>query len=183
MNKEIFVARLKDARERKNLTLKELSEKCGISLSAMNRYVGMSSVPTLEVASAIAQTLDVSLDWLCGLQDDESNSSTVTTGKLIRILSQLLTTTTIINRNGEQQKVAQFEQWNNGNVFIEIDQSSIPSIMDFNSWRSFMELYRDGTIDDDMYTAWIDKKAKELDSVVLPVHTGFTAVETDELPF
>ncbi len=174
MSSETFALRFKEAREKKNITIKALQPLVGASPSALNGYATGKTLPPLEVAIRIAQGLDVSLDWLCGLRDDVSDNGQMTTGKLVRILSCLLTTQTSIKPN---KKAAHFDKWNDGSVTISIDQEDIPAIMDFASWASFMALYSNGTIEDEMYSAWLEKKAKELDSVVLPV------TETDELPF
>lgn len=178
MNKELFIARLKDARERKDLTLKQLAQKCNISLSAMNRYVAMASLPTIEVAATIAEVLDVSLDWLCGLRESEDDRGQMTTGRLVRMLSQLLITETYNEENAPPKYAANFTSWSSGEIFIEITQGNIPNIMDFVSWERFMSLYRDGTIDAEMYAGWIDKKVKQLDNTHLPVQ-----IESEELPF
>lgn len=184
MNKEVFVARLKDARERKDLTLKELAEKCNVSLSAINRYVAMASMPTIEVAASIAEALDVSLDWLCGLKQQENDPGEMSTGKLVRMLSQLLITETYESKNAPSRYAANFINWESGGVYIEVSQADIPHIMDFTAWDKFMSLYRDGTIDREMYEGWIEKKAEQLDSIALPVytHNNSTTAEPSEIP-
>ncbi len=184
MNKEVFVARLKDARERKDLTLKELAEKCNVSLSAINRYVAMTSMPTIEVAASIAEALDVSLDWLCGLKQKENDPGEMSTGKLVRMLSQLLITETYTAKNDSPEYAANFAYWGNSPVYIEISERNIPNIMDFAAWDKFMSLYRDGTIDREMYEGWIEKKAEQLDSIALPVytHNNSTTAEPSEIP-
>lgn len=183
MDKEVFAARLKESREKKNITIKELAEKCNVSVSAMNRYVTASSSPTLEVASIMAQVLDISLDWLCGLKGEEILPA-FTTGSVIRILSGLLTMPTV-ERENNAEYAAVFGEYRGGSPYVNVDQSRIPECLDFASWKKFLELLKSGTIDEDMYSAWIEKKAKELDSVKLPVMPAsqFTAVDTDELPF
>lgn len=189
MNKEVFVARLKDARERKDITLKELAEKCNVSLSAINRYVAMTSMPTIEVAASIAEALDVSLDWLCGLKEKEDDHSEMTTGKLVRMLSRFLTTTTLINSDNKAYNAADFTYSDDGTVFVAIYQGNIPNVMDFASWHSFINLYKNGTIDEEMYSAWIEKKAQELDSIVFPIREeancdiGSAIASTSEFPF
>ena len=66
MEKDIFVERLRLAREEKGISLKELREAVGISQSAMSHYSTGATMPTLDVAHRIAKVLGVSLDWLCG---------------------------------------------------------------------------------------------------------------------
>lgn len=181
MDKELCVARMKAARDKKNMTIKELAEQCGVSVSAMNRYLSMASTPTMDVAATMAQVLGVSLDWLCGLSNEDGQAEKFTTGKIVRLLSELLANPT----RGDGKKAeyaANFDDDPRSVGILYIEQSKIPRSIDFQSWSKFIDLYRNGTIDADMYTAWVEKKASELDEVILPL-SGFTAVESDVLPF
>lgn len=75
MSPETFAARFKEAREKKNITIKALQPLVGASPSAMNGYATGKTLPPLDVASKIAQELGVSLDWLCGIEKDEGKAS------------------------------------------------------------------------------------------------------------
>ena len=66
----LFAERFKEAREKSGLTLKELKERVGVSISALSHYANGANLPPLDVASKIAKELKVSLDWLCGLESD-----------------------------------------------------------------------------------------------------------------
>ena len=72
MDTNIFAQRLKEAREKEGLSLKELQARVGISLSALNNYVAGKTVPPLDVAVRLAKELHVSLDWLSGIDGSES---------------------------------------------------------------------------------------------------------------
>ena len=185
MDKEQFVARAKTARDKKGITIKELAERCGVSASAMNRYLSMAGVPTLDVAATMAQVLGVSLDWLCGLSNADGQEKKFTTGKIVRLLSELLANPTMVN--GEKVYAANFDDDPRCAGMLYIEQSKIPSSIDFQSWSKFIDLYRNGTIDADMYNAWVEKKTSELDCVLLPrtvvEQAAYTAVPEDELPF
>ena len=52
-----------------NISWTELSQKTGVSINSLVQYAGHGRNPTLYAAVAIAKALDVSLDWLCGLED------------------------------------------------------------------------------------------------------------------
>ena len=67
METNIFTQRLKEAREKEGLSLKELQSRVGISLSALNNYVAGKTIPPLDVAVKLAKELHVSLDWLSGI--------------------------------------------------------------------------------------------------------------------
>lgn len=167
MDKELLANRLKAAREKKNITIKELAEKCGVSVSAMNRYLSMVGTPTLDVAVTMAQTLGVSLDWLCGLNNGAAQEAAFTTGRVMRLLSELLVNPSV-DHGGEKEYAANFDTDPQYAGTMYIEQSKIPHSIDFQSWSKFIDLYRNGTIDADMYNAWVDKKARELDEYALP---------------
>lgn len=193
LNKEIFISRLKEARERKKLTLKELAELCGISLSAMNRYAALTSMPSLEVTASIADALEVSIDWLCGKDEPGNLLQCNTAGDLLRLLSTLLTTQVreVETRNTPTTTIV------GGSVFgatindeaIIIQKDRVPDHLgfsfDFPAWRKLIELLRDGAIDEEMYNAWIEKKANQLDSTKLPYNTKYYngPIDVDGLPF
>lgn len=48
----------------------DLSKQTGIATGTISGYRNGRSIPNIEVAALIAKTLDVSLDWLCGLVDE-----------------------------------------------------------------------------------------------------------------
>jgi transcriptional regulator with XRE-family HTH domain len=85
--RQIFPSRLKEARTRTGLSQSELAKRCGISQGTMSGFENGSSVPNLEVAADLAETLGVSIDWLCGFE-----ASDVTPLQWLRFTDKLLTT-------------------------------------------------------------------------------------------
>ena len=67
----IFAERLKEARIQRDMKQNELAKAIGVSAQTISMYEksekdGKGKNPTLENALAIAEKLNVSLDWLCG---------------------------------------------------------------------------------------------------------------------
>ena len=67
----IFAKRMKEAREKCKLKQNILALKVGVTPQTISAYEnaetdGKGKNPTLENAVAIANVLNVSLDWLCG---------------------------------------------------------------------------------------------------------------------
>lgn len=97
--KRIFAERLKEARLKANLSQAELSRRTKISAATLSTYESTESPksPPIDKAAAIAHELNVSLDWLCGMQlkatsteDDFTNFSAITFFKsLIIVLSEM----------------------------------------------------------------------------------------------
>lgn len=77
MVKKVFSERLKQAREKKGLSLKALRDSVGVSQSAMSHYANGTTLPTLDIAMKIAQELEVSVDWLCGNEDENGGVNTL----------------------------------------------------------------------------------------------------------
>jgi len=59
-----FGERLREIRLDCSLSLKQLAGRAGVSLSALGRYERGRTVPGLDVAAALAEALDVSIDYL-----------------------------------------------------------------------------------------------------------------------
>lgn len=74
----LFAQRLRMARTQKNMTQKELAEAIGIKAATISAYENADEkkriAPSLENAVAIAQTLNISLDHLCGLNVSQESS-------------------------------------------------------------------------------------------------------------
>lgn len=75
MTTVLFAERFKAAREKSGLTLKELKDRIGVSVSALSHYANGANLPPLDVAAKLANELSVSLDWLCGINKDDQTSS------------------------------------------------------------------------------------------------------------
>lgn len=69
--REVFAQNLKRAREKADLTKKALSEESGVSIVSLVDYESGSKSPNLKSVCAIANALNVSIDWLCGFQYTE----------------------------------------------------------------------------------------------------------------
>lgn len=80
----LFAQRLKQARNSKELTQKELSDLSGVSTVMISQYerseISTGKNPALNNVYSLANALGVSIDWLCGLtgKSRESGISTMT---------------------------------------------------------------------------------------------------------
>ena len=81
-----FGERLTQVRKRKNLSQAEIGKKIGINGNAYGRYERNDVRPTIEMATQLADTLVVSIDYLVGKIDIEVDKSIV---EKLRLLDQL----------------------------------------------------------------------------------------------
>ena len=77
MTREEFSIRLKQALNDKKMKPLELANKIGTSRANISNYTRGKAFPPLDTLVEIAKTLDVSLDWLCGMQKPETISDVV----------------------------------------------------------------------------------------------------------
>lgn len=68
--RDTFSVRLKELRINHNLKQKELGQITGISEAAISRFEAGNRTPSMDVALALADYFDVSLDYLVGRSDD-----------------------------------------------------------------------------------------------------------------
>lgn len=90
MDFTIFADRVKEARKKAGLNQAELAEKLGVGQNTVSNYENATgekgSAPKLETAAKMAEILNVSLDWLVGNSDSQSNEVTVTGNDFLNYL-------------------------------------------------------------------------------------------------
>jgi len=73
----LFGDRLAQARKKRKISQEELAGKIGVHAPIIGRYERNQVKPSVEVAARIAEALSVSLDYLCGLSDQELNQELI----------------------------------------------------------------------------------------------------------
>ena len=81
MNRFVFASRLLSARKRAGLTQAQLAERVCVSRQDIGRYENRKHVPLHFRLVGICRELDVSINWLCGVEplfspDDEKKDDT-----------------------------------------------------------------------------------------------------------
>jgi len=66
---EIFRKRLYEELKTNNMTTRELAEKVGVSPEMITQYYTTKKLPKLDTFVRICKALDVSADYLLGLDD------------------------------------------------------------------------------------------------------------------
>lgn len=84
--KEILSKRIKELRQEKNLTQRQLAEKANTTATSISAYEKGQKNPSIEVLCNIANALETSVDWLCGNTESKGNYTTL---DAIRILAQI----------------------------------------------------------------------------------------------
>ncbi len=66
MSDELFPTRLRKLREAKRINAKALGELCGLSKNMIGQYEKGEKMPSAKSLMALADFLDVSIDYLLG---------------------------------------------------------------------------------------------------------------------
>lgn len=148
-----FAERLKQIREEKKMTQKAFSEYLDIKQQTLSGYEIGKISPSLEVALTIAQKLEVSLDWLCGLSNERNNSAKRfgTYGEAFQQLVKIDKTIRInVNQTtlgGEYQPVITF----NGDYIVRAF---------LKDWGKMLTLLHDKIIDESLYDLWVNQQVE-----------------------
>ena len=133
-----FAQRLKAARLKSGISQKHLAERVGIRSATLSAYENADAekriTPSLENAVALAKTLGVSLDYLCGIDSSEIEKSAVDE---IREYLYMLTRTIKLFPKADQISVC-FPS-----------ESAVCSFL--KGWTDVWKAYRSGALDNEIY--------------------------------
>lgn len=179
----IFSERLRELRQEKGLTQKEFAESISITASALSAYENNSVNPSLLIVKKIAEKYNVSIDWLCGI-DVNKNASIKTLSDLIRELLIIdFSNVFSVNysrtpRNSDGTvKTDETVELSHTAIYDDFKNPSKESkdfFTFFKDWIKMRELYFSKSIDEEVYSLWIEKTLTKYESVALP---------TGDLPF
>lgn len=85
----IFSENLRNNRKEKNLTQAELAEKVNLSTTIISDYENSRKVPSVFYANAIANSLSVSIDTLCGIDMESRYESYYKSQSILATMSML----------------------------------------------------------------------------------------------
>ncbi|WP_434131215.1 helix-turn-helix domain-containing protein [Sporomusa sphaeroides] len=68
---EFFCYRLRQLRQSRNLTVEQLGNEFNVTKQTVSRWELGKRLPPLDVATALAEYFNVSLDYLVGLSDNQ----------------------------------------------------------------------------------------------------------------
>lgn len=146
----VFPQRLRELRQRLSMTQKEFANKLGITASALSAYEKNTVNPSLSIVLKIAETFDVSLDWLCGRSDNEKTEFKLET------YSDLFKLVLLFETNS---KLAWSIYKDNSDYSILFFDQVINTM--FYEWKKMRELLMEGSIDQEVYNLWIEKTIKK----------------------
>ncbi|USF29325.1 helix-turn-helix transcriptional regulator [Clostridium sp. MD294] len=184
---EILGTRLKLLRKRLKVNQIEFSKMIGISSATLSAYETGVKNPSLAVLKNIAETCNVSIDWLCGLSDKESlsnNDSIKTYSDIIKMLVEIekhiRTNCNILFYDNPDGRHAAGE-------IIFYDEIMAHFV---ENWEKMINLHLSNTIDDNLYSLWTNQQL-DLYRFDLPNRNSSISnhkidddeIDDDDLPF
>lgn len=85
-----FGTRLRWARKRKKLSQSELGQRVNVSHATINRYERGINEPSFDMVQKLADALDVSVEFLLGIEREEGSSHVPMTDEELEILETIM---------------------------------------------------------------------------------------------
>ena len=159
--KNVFSERIKQARIDAGMTQAELAKESGLSCATISSYERGLKAPNVSIAAAIARVLRVSIDWLVGLDDNQTPQQPSTLGDCARIMLDAISTWE------SQGLIDRIEIGGNAQERLTLKLSD-GLLLDFiQDWAKVHEMYTEKVINLEMYEAWVEKRIRELAKIPL----------------
>lgn len=156
----VFSERLKQARASTKMTQAQLGGMCKLSSTSIAAYENGQKVPRITTAAKLASVLNVSLDWLMGLDDNKSPRP-----RTAEDCAQIMLDA--ISAWESKGLIDRIEIGGNARESLTIKLSN-GMLLDFvRDWAKVHEMYAGKVIDQEMYDAWIEKRLMELAKIPL----------------
>lgn len=155
----IFSKRLKEARQKAELTQAELAEKAGTTAATISSYESIGSIKkaSLDLVINFAKALNVSLDWLCGLDKQDINKNNITAFSAREYLYSIVKVLTEMSNELQEIETNKVKTMN-----IVITQTTL--IRFINKINDLLKVYRAGTLSEDLYKTCVDKIVNDFSS-------------------
>ncbi len=145
--KNIISQRIKELRFNSGLKQKEFAKKISVSPASLSAYETTVKNPPIEVLCRIVKEFNVTLDWLCGLDNKIRKM-----GKFSEMIKAFV-------------EIAEFETLDLEYVFEKGPHLRIYTCGElnyfFSEWIKIYKLYKNKTIDNSLYEAWVEKQLQE----------------------
>lgn len=162
-NLSILSSRIKELRIKNSLTQRDLAKAINTTATSISAYETGLKTPSISIVKKIAEYFNVSLDWLCGVSDNQSNNGITTYADIIKLLILIEQHINLSLSFTTEQMYDTFIDY----ATINFEDKTIKSFI--KEWQKIQELHSDNTIDDDLYQLWIDKQLKQYDKPVVPL--------------
>lgn len=188
---ETFSERLNIAIKKSGMTQAALAEKAGTSAANISNYCRGKSFPPLDTLEKIAMVLNVSLDWLCGIEAEKPSASVKNLGDIARLLASVAEWECIELKEIEVETselafrgyTADYEE-----EYIKVKSNEPAMIFKSEQLRIFLEdlikmkkLLSEKTFDYSFYNRWLEDRFNTLSE--FPVTTNENGMYLEPMDF
>lgn len=160
----MFGVRLRVSRENKRLTQQEMGDLLGITAVGYSKYEKETSDPSLSNLKKICEKLEVSADWLLGVEVNREISTYKDFTQILLDFKKKIPVT------GEF--LFGFKE---GKYVLEISAEGLVTF--FKSFNVFDRLWTTGQITTEQYNQWLNGALQDLDK---PLYLPFDDEQTDD---
>lgn len=183
-----FATRIKGLRLSLKATQNAFAEKIGTTQAALSAYEQGDRMPSVEILTSISAAFDVSVDWLLGLSDIKNiDNKPETMGDILKMLFKI----------GKHcnldffEHVEEFEDIDPTTGYPDSYQRTVHEIVftnyELNSfigeWHKMYNLFKDGTIDEEVYALWIEKTIRKANNYTPKGYKYLDSLPDDNMPF
>lgn len=180
----VFAKNMEAQRKRLKLYQKDIAEKTGLTKAAISSYEKGTKLPNLENAVKIANALDTTVDELCGMKSSVATMSTYS--DLLEVLMNIVDMT---NADVSALREDEVKYGDKGDPFtlttylcdLKIENETLHNLV--KDWEKILKLYREKTIDEELYEAWKMKKKQDYHRYPLYDKDGHFYDPDNDLPF
>lgn len=156
--------------------------------AALSAYEQGDRMPSVEILTSISAAFDVSVDWLLGLSDIKNiDNKPETMGDILKMLFKI----------GKHcnldffEHVEEFEDIDPTTGYPDSYQRTVHEIVftnyELNSfigeWHKMYNLFKDGTIDEEVYALWIEKTIRKANNYTPKGYKYLDSLPDDVMPF
>lgn len=156
MNDEYsFSSRIKELRESLKLSQSEFAKSVGTTQTTLSSYENTNKTPSLDILKSIANTYNVSLDWLCGLSDKRDLSHIPKTyTDMINILISLKNSSEInINFKTKNYDIKTLGLSQYKSIIIEINDKHLVDF--YEEWNDILSVCKKSPSGEKLYQIWL----------------------------
>lgn len=147
MNENILGTRIKEVRTKKGLTQKQLAEQIGISGASIISYEKGAKLPPLDTVIKIANTFEVSLDWLCGIETAGTKKELLTYADIVM---DIISMADLLDMDVERN--LDLDSYTDEMKFV-LSEAPFPWLLD--DWLKVRKLYHECVINKKIYDDWL----------------------------
>ena len=162
-----FGERLKELRGFFEFTQAEIAEIMGVVPTTIIAYEKNQKNPSIDVALRVAEHFNISLDWLCGFTDTMTRIIPMTYADIFKKIIEIMDSKIDYCEIGE---FALNLNYPDDDGLLDPDEKT--QAIGFRDWKiqvflkeydKMHTLYKKGTIDNDLFNIWINKKLQQND--------------------